>query len=131
MYYASHQTVEQFQAFTCRRVPSPHWVKQSNIVIPAEHLVSAGYLITAELGPDGIDRVGGEKWWQWRGDDVAPCAEWVEMKSDYIERRNLGQKSRRIMLYVHGGAYYFGSVDTHRYQLQRHARKLKARVFAR
>jgi acetyl esterase/lipase len=35
------------------------------------------------------------------------------------------------MLYFHGGAFYFGSVDTHRYQLQRHARKLKARVFAR
>lgn len=34
------------------------------------------------------------------------------------------------MLYVHGGAYFFGSVDEHRYQMQRHARKLKARVFA-
>jgi hypothetical protein len=29
------------------------------------------------------------------------------------------------------GAYFFGSVDEHRYQLQRHARKLQARVFAR
>jgi len=29
------------------------------------------------------------------------------------------------------GGYFFGSVDEHRYQLQRHARKLKARVFAR
>lgn len=35
------------------------------------------------------------------------------------------------MLYVHGGAYFFGSLETHRYQMQRHARKLKARVFAR
>lgn len=34
------------------------------------------------------------------------------------------------MLYVHGGGYFFGSVDEHRYQMQRHARKLKARVFA-
>ena len=34
------------------------------------------------------------------------------------------------MLYVHGGAYFFGSVDEHRYQMQRHARKLKARVLA-
>lgn len=34
------------------------------------------------------------------------------------------------MLYVHGGAYFFGSVDERRYQLQRHARKLRARVFA-
>lgn len=29
------------------------------------------------------------------------------------------------------GGYFFGSVDEHRYQLERHARKLKARVFAR
>ena len=34
------------------------------------------------------------------------------------------------MLYVHGGAFFFGSVDEHRYQMQRHARKLQARVFA-
>lgn len=34
------------------------------------------------------------------------------------------------MLYVHGGAYFFGSVDEHRYQIQRHARKLQARVLA-
>ena len=34
------------------------------------------------------------------------------------------------MLYVHGGGYFFGSVDEHRYQMQRHARKLRARVFA-
>ena len=34
------------------------------------------------------------------------------------------------MLYVHGGAYFFGSVDEHRYQMQRHARKLRARVLA-
>jgi acetyl esterase/lipase len=55
------------------------------------------------------------------------------MRSDYLERKKLGKdvKSKRIMLYVHGGAYFFGSVDEHRYQMQRHARKLKARVFAR
>ncbi|WEW58692.1 hypothetical protein PRK78_004160 [Emydomyces testavorans] len=131
IYYSSHHTVEEVQTFTARRVPSPRWVKQSAVVVPAEHLVSAGHLITAELGPDGIGRVGGKTWWQWRGDDVALRAEWIEMRSDYIQHRKSGKRSRRIMLYVHGGAYYFGSVDTHRYQLQRHARKLKARVFAR
>lgn len=52
------------------------------------------------------------------------------MKSDYQERKASGEKGRRVMLYVHGGAYFFGSVDEHRYQMQRHARKLKARVFA-
>lgn len=52
------------------------------------------------------------------------------MRSDYNARKRTEIKSKRIMLYVHGGAYFFGSVDEHRYQMQRHARKLKARVLA-
>lgn len=53
------------------------------------------------------------------------------MKRDHAKRGASGDKGRRVMLYVHGGAYFFGSVDEHRYQLQRHARKLGARVLAR
>ena len=37
---------------------------------------------------------------------------------------------RRTLLYVHGGAYFFNSVGTERYQIQRHARKLNCRAFA-
>jgi len=37
---------------------------------------------------------------------------------------------KRILLYVHGGAYFFNSVGTERYQIQRHARKLNCRAFA-
>ena len=58
-------------------------------------------------------------------------AEWIEMRGDYMIRKQSGDKGKRVMLYVHGGAYFFGSVDEHRYQMQRHARKLKAKVFAR
>lgn len=58
-------------------------------------------------------------------------AEWIEMKEHYTKRIQKGESSKRVMLYIHGGAYYFGSVDEHRYQMQRHARKLEARVFAR
>ena len=53
------------------------------------------------------------------------------MRSDYAKRKEYRQKGKRVMLYVHGGAYFFGSVDEHRYQMQRHARKLNARVLAR
>ena len=52
------------------------------------------------------------------------------MRADYNERKKSGNSCQRAMLYVHGGAYYFGSVDEHRYQVQRHARKLRARVLA-
>ena len=57
-------------------------------------------------------------------------AEWIEMRTDYNERKRKDANGKRVMLYVHGGAYFFGSVDEHRYQMQRHARKLKARVLA-
>lgn len=52
------------------------------------------------------------------------------MRADYQERKKNSDPGNRVMLYVHGGAYYFGSVDEHRYQIQRHARKLKARALA-
>ena len=52
------------------------------------------------------------------------------MRKDYNERKTTGDKGQRIMLYIHGGAYFFGAVDEHRYQIQRHARKLRARVLA-
>ncbi|KAK7691766.1 hypothetical protein QCA50_005167 [Cerrena zonata] len=35
----------------------------------------------------------------------------------------------RCILYAHGGGYYFGSIDQERYSIQRHARKIKGRVF--
>ncbi|KAF5321266.1 hypothetical protein D9619_001666 [Psilocybe cf. subviscida] len=36
----------------------------------------------------------------------------------------------RCILYLHGGGYYFGSVDQERYSIQRFARKINGRVFA-
>lgn len=88
----------------------------------------AANLLQEELGPAGIRKVGGIKWWQWRKSPLK--AEWIEMKVDYNERKRKADPGNRVMLYVHGGGYFFGSVDEHRYQMQRHARKLKARVFA-
>lgn len=96
------------------------------ISLAATHLIEA-------LGPESLKKVGGQKWWQWRTRPLS--AEWVEMRSDYNNRRAKkkmpGGERPKTILYLHGGAYYFGSVDLHRYQLQRHARKLQGRVFAR
>ncbi|KAM0793477.1 hypothetical protein ACM66B_000919 [Microbotryomycetes sp. NB124-2] len=36
----------------------------------------------------------------------------------------------RVLLYVHGGAMWFGSINTHRYQIWRYARKIGGRAFA-
>lgn len=100
-------------------------------MIPQEYIIKAAEAITAQLGPHGVAKVGGSTWWQWRrpGSDLA--AEWIEMREDYNARKRVNNPGTKVMLYVHGGAYFFGSVDEHRYQMQRHARKLKARVFAR
>ncbi|ODN78492.1 hypothetical protein L202_04123 [Cryptococcus amylolentus CBS 6039] len=45
---------------------------------------------------------------------------------------NSGQEvgDDRIILYIHGGAFFFSSLETHRYQVQRHARKAGARAFS-
>lgn len=128
--FASQHTVEELQAFTAQWVPHPQWVRVKEVLISGEQLEKAAGLVQAQLGEDGIRQIGGKKWWQWRKPDTPMKAEWIEMKSDYQERKTTGEKGRRVMLYVHGGAYFFGSVDEHRYQMQRHARKLKARVFA-
>ncbi|KAL1964741.1 hypothetical protein VTN77DRAFT_6608 [Rasamsonia byssochlamydoides] len=132
LHHAAYHTVEDIQAFTSQKIPSPHWVKIQEETIPAEYLSQAATAIIDQLGPRGVLRVGGKQWWQWRGPTENDLkAEWIEMKSDYHARKRTDARSRRVMLYVHGGAYYFASIDCHRYQMQRHARKLKARVFAR
>lgn len=128
--FASHHTVEELQAFTSQWVPHPQWVRVDAVEISDEFLSRSAELIQAQLGPDGIAQVGGKQWWQWRKPKSTFEAEWIEMRSHYNARKATNDPGRRVMLFVHGGAYYFGSVDEHRYQLQRHARKLKARVFA-
>lgn len=128
--HAARHTVEDLQAFTGQWVPSPQWVKLENIKIPEEHLVRSAALINGELGEEGRALVGGSQWWQWRRPKKPLEAEWIEMRADASERKKTGNPGHRVMLYFHGGGYYFGSVDEHRYQMQRHARKLKARVLA-
>ncbi|KAK3333454.1 hypothetical protein B0T19DRAFT_126528 [Cercophora scortea] len=128
--YASRHTVEDLQSFTSQWVPHPQWVKVDEVEIPQEQLARAASLLQDQLGPDGVRRVGGKEWWQWRKPKSPLKAEWIEMKADYHARKKSAETCNRVMLYVHGGAYFFGSVDEHRYQIQRHARKLKARAFA-
>lgn len=105
-------------------------MRTESITIPEGFLSSAADALSKQLGPKGLVQVGGEKWWQWRGPAEELKCEWVEMRSHYNEMKKSNGRNNRIMLYIHGGAYFFGSIDTHRYMLQRHARKLKGRVFA-
>ena len=101
-----------------------------SVTIPSEQITKAADALIEQLGHKGINQVGGSKWWQWRRKGAELKAEWIEMRGDYNTRKKNNDRGRRVMLYVHGGGYFFGSVDEHRYQMQRHARKLRARVFA-
>ncbi|KAF8459421.1 Alpha/Beta hydrolase protein [Terfezia claveryi] len=126
--YSSYHTVEQLQAFTAQYVPHPTWVHTEDEKIPETCINDAASHLIETLGPETLKKVGGQKWWQWRTRPLQ--GEWIEMRSDYRHRRKNSEEKLKTMLYIHGGAYYFGSVDEHRYQMQRHARKLHARVFA-
>lgn len=131
LHYASFHTVEELQAFTSQWVPVPTWVHVEQVEIPQGQLSRSAEYIRAQLGPAGIKAVGGRTWWEWRREGTSLKAEWIEMRKDMEQRkRSQNTRGQRVMLYVHGGAYFFGSVDEHRYQMQRHARKLKARVLA-
>lgn len=128
--YAGNHTVDDVQTFTSQWVPTPTWAKTENVEIPKFCLTQSADYIARQLGPDGVQQVGGKNWWQWRPPQIPLKAEWIEMKKDYTARRNRGGDCQRCMFYIHGGAYYFGSVDEHRYQMIRHARKLQARLLA-
>lgn len=110
-------------------MPHPTWVHTEDEQIPETCINDAAARLIEALGPETLKKVGGQRWWQWRTRPLQ--AEWIEMRSDYRHRRKNPEGRLKTMLYIHGGAYYFGSVDEHRYQMQRHARKLHARVFAR
>ncbi|QGA14814.1 hypothetical protein EYB26_002470 [Talaromyces marneffei] len=91
--HAAHHTVEDLQAFTAQKIPSPTWVKVQEQVIPSEHLTKAADHVNAQLGERGIKRVGGKTWWQWRGQQGDLKCEWIEMKSDYRARKQANAHS--------------------------------------
>lgn len=127
--HASHHTVEELQAFTAMYVPAPTWVRTENIVIPSEFMIESGEMVKRALGDTAMGQGEAAEWWKWREKDLR--AEWIWVREKWWGDEDAErEKDKKVMLYIHGGAYYFGSVDEHRYQLQRHARKLGCRVFA-
>ncbi|KAF9071674.1 hypothetical protein BDP27DRAFT_1418782 [Rhodocollybia butyracea] len=150
---ATLHSVEDIQAFSNTRTPSPPWVHVVRVRIPMSSCdEAASYLITALGGQDIAARlVGGVKWWQVRSIDGVD-AQWITAKKDWQEakrRYKEREKTRaepldqaedatydedmdtmRCILYAHGGGYYFGSVDQERYSIQRYARKINGRVLA-
>ncbi|KAF9464372.1 hypothetical protein BDZ94DRAFT_1256294 [Collybia nuda] len=139
-------TVESLQAFTNTHVPAPYWAVVSPVLIPLSSCNHAADVLIDWFGPEELKRVvGGERWWQVRGLDGVD-GEWITEK-EYLSPGNRNSEPpwklndtdadilrmetlETVMLYVHGGGYFWGSINTHRYQIIRYARKFKGRAFA-
>lgn len=61
--------------------------------------------------------------------DAADVASEENVEFTAAETEEL-DRLQRVMLYFHGGGYYFGSLATHRYQIVRYARKFGGKCFA-
>ena len=122
--------MESLQSFTSGLINIPQWVHVEVSTVHKATISKAAHYLVEWFGPEGIKQIGGEKWWQWRPRPLT--GEWIEMASHYRNRirKPPVPQPRRTLLYVHGGAYFFNSVGTERYQIQRHARKLNCRAFA-
>ncbi|PWN20151.1 alpha/beta-hydrolase, partial [Microstroma glucosiphilum] len=140
-------TVEALQAFTNTRIPSQPFTTLVPTLIPLHSCDQAARALIEYFGEEDLKNVvGGERWWQVRGLNGVE-AEWVAMTKDWKHAKvpaaasqENGQdegevpveeldRLRRVMLYLHGGGYYFGSCNTHRYQITRLARKMGGRAF--
>lgn len=138
-------TVESLQAFTNTHVPAPPWTAVAPVRVPLQSCNQAADLLIQWFGPEDLKRVvGGEKWWQVRGLDGID-AEWIAERSylrpesvhinagrKYSEEEKLVMSMEQLettMFYIHGGGYYWGSINTHRYQIIKYARKIQGRAF--
>ncbi|KAI8973983.1 Alpha/Beta hydrolase protein [Trametes punicea] len=91
---ATKHTVEELQAFSNTRTPSPPWVHVVRLLVPMSCCDDAAtYLIKALGGEEVAKRiVGGTKWWQVRGVKGVD-AEWIVAKKDWQEAKKR-QKAR-------------------------------------
>ncbi|KAG9004517.1 hypothetical protein FRB93_010294 [Tulasnella sp. JGI-2019a] len=148
---ATRNTVDELQSFTNTYVPPPFWAEVVSCTVPLECCNKSADILIDWFGPEQLKTVvGGERWWQVRGLQGIQ-GEWIAMKRDWAELRKAEKKGIRpekgrghagdvysnrmndlqsVIFYITGGGFYFGSINTHRYQIIRLARKLGGRAFA-
>ncbi|BGO89928.1 hypothetical protein NBRC10512_006437 [Rhodotorula toruloides] len=126
--YAAKHGVGELQRFTASKVPSATWVSKVAVPVAQANINEAAHLLRKALAvdPKTEELVGGQTWWTLRGRELS--GEWIEMKKDKLRRG--AKPPEKVLLYLHGGAHFFSSLETHRYQIVRHTRKLGARAFA-
>ncbi|KAG9292409.1 hypothetical protein G9A89_015279 [Geosiphon pyriformis] len=121
---SKNKTIEQHQKFLSRaHFPSPPSVLVKKTVVP-ETCRSQAEDILAGLLSGQEEKVG----WRWREDPMKQRplrGEWVEMK-----KRKKRTAADRVILYIHGGAYFFGSAAQHRFLIQKVAKYGGARALS-
>ncbi|KAA1466694.1 alpha/beta-hydrolase [Dentipellis sp. KUC8613] len=140
----TQNTIESLQSFTNTHIPSPFWALVVSVLVPFSSCNRAADVLVEWFGPEDLIKiVGGERWWQVRGLDGVE-GEWIAerkyLNNDELDKErkfkdncdgiSRMEKLETVMLYVHGGGYFWGSINTHRYQIIRYARKFRGRAFA-
>ncbi|KAK0206338.1 hypothetical protein DFS33DRAFT_1372681 [Desarmillaria ectypa] len=127
----TRNTVESLQAFTNTHVLAPYWAAVSPVRIPLSSCNRAADILIDWFGPDELKRVvGGERWWQVRGLDGVD-GEWIT-ETDYLSDvnvkndKNMFKDEQDILRMEHldrvmVSGYFWGSINTHRYQIIRYA----------
>ncbi|TFK22340.1 lipase/esterase [Coprinopsis marcescibilis] len=139
------QSVSYLRRSTNTHIPSPYWAAVSPVCIPLTTCNESADVLIKWFGPQELKYVvGGERWWQVRGLNGLD-GEWIaerehlDQTEDVAKGRKLRsqdedilrmEKLESVMLYIHGGGYFWGSLNTHRFQILRYARKFKGRAFA-
>ncbi|OZJ01578.1 hypothetical protein BZG36_05234, partial [Bifiguratus adelaidae] len=147
---SSRNTIEQAQAATDRTTPLPFFVEDTPVVIDESFRKQAGDLLQPLLEPYA-DAIG----WDWRQDSTRErypslAGEWQMVnkpkKEAYIAKKKEDVKkdqakkqveaeiqsktvpSDHVILYLHGGAYYLCSINTHRPMTWKYADGANARL---
>lgn len=118
--FVCHTAIEDLHPLTELHTPPPPSIYSKEVEVPNDFYNQAADLVQRQLGPN-LDKVG-KTWWQWRKAGSTVKAHWVEMKVDFDDRMARGDPGKKVIFYVHGGAYYMGGIG-HDVQVQRHARK--------
>ncbi|OAX36875.1 alpha/beta-hydrolase [Rhizopogon vinicolor AM-OR11-026] len=85
---STYHTVEEVQAFSNNRTPSPPWVRVMHVLVAVSCCDEAATYVVQALGGEEFAKrlVGGTKWWQVRGVQGVD-AEWITARKDHVEAK--------------------------------------------
>lgn len=112
---STSKTVEELQAITTvKGIPIPSGINREKAWIPQEFRHKAGEVLEKLFSLEDEQAIG----WDWRSDrDQVP-----QLRGEWLESRQGSKNKERIILYLHGGAYYLGSYTMYRQFLSKLAK---------